>query len=181
MIITKELLLRVFPKANPSVVNCIYDNEDLFDKYGVDTRLRQINFFSQCGEETGGLISMVENGAPDNPRFRRYDVNQSIGNKYPGDGYNYRGRGLLQLTGRGNYRWIGHEAGFDYEGNPEMVAEPYHSILSALVYWHLHRLNTYADHDDIHKITLLINGGLNGYSDRIYYHDRLVSFWPPEN
>lgn len=89
-----------------------------------------------------------------------------LGNTEPGDGWKYRGRGLLQTTGRANYRRIGQKCGVDFEAHPELVLSPEHALKPALVEWSEGNLNAAAGRDDIVAITRKINGGLNGLADR---------------
>ena len=89
-----------------------------------------------------------------------------LGNTQPGDGYRYRGGGILQTTGRENYRRMGEKCGVDFEGHPELVVSAEHALKSALAEWSEGNLNLQAERDDIETITRKINGGLNGLADR---------------
>ena len=89
-----------------------------------------------------------------------------LGNTQPGDGFRYRGNGVLQTTGRGNHQRMGAACGIDFEGNPELVIVPEHALKPALHEWTENNLNVSADKNDIHTITLRINGGLTGLPDR---------------
>lgn len=91
---------------------------------------------------------------------------RELGNTQPGDGYRYRGGGILQTTGRGNYRRMGQKCGVDFEAHPELVVSAEHALKPALVEWGEGNLNTYADRDEIEPITKRINGGYNGLADR---------------
>lgn len=92
---------------------------------------------------------------------------RELGNADPGDGYRYRGRGILQTTGRGNYRRIGQKCGVDFESNPDLVLSAEHALKPALAEWTEGKLNAAADRDDIVYITRRINGpGMNGLADR---------------
>jgi putative chitinase len=98
-----------------------------------------------------------------NPRILAHE----LGNTEPGDGYRYRGRGILQTTGRGNYRRMGQKCGVDFESNPELVLSAEHALKPALAEWTEGTLNVAADRDDIVAITRRINGpGMNGLADR---------------
>ncbi len=83
-----------------------------------------------------------------------------------GDGYNYRGRGFLQITGRANYKALSKDTGIDYLNNPDKLLNEADAMVSALWFWKKNKLNTYADIDNITTITKKINGGTNGLSDR---------------
>jgi len=82
------------------------------------------------------------------------------------DGWTYRGRGILQTTGRENYRKYGRKCRVDFEGNPELIIAAEHALKPALAEWSEGNLNVAADHDDIEVITRRINGGLNGLDGR---------------
>lgn len=96
-----------------------------------------------------------------NPRKAR-----ELGNTEPGDGFRYRGNGILQTTGRGAHRTAGEAVGLDFEGHPELVTAPEHALKPALHEWTAGDLNRFADRDAIRTITLRINGGLNGFEER---------------
>lgn len=83
-----------------------------------------------------------------------------------GDGWRYRGRGLIQVTGRDNYARCGQALGIDLIRTPELLEAPLYAALSAGWYWHVAALNALADADDLPRITRRINGGLNGLNDR---------------
>jgi putative chitinase len=96
-----------------------------------------------------------------------------LGNTEPGDGFRYRGNGVLQTTGRGAHRKMGQRCGLDFEGNPDLVTVPEHALKPALQEWSDGNLNHFADLGDIRTITLRINGGLNGFEDRKAFFARL--------
>ena len=96
-----------------------------------------------------------------NPRKAR-----DLGNTEPGDGYRYRGRGFLQITGRAAYREMGKRIGIDLEAVPDKAGEPLYALMTAAAFWDSRKLNTYADQDNIEIITKRINGGFNGLADR---------------
>jgi putative chitinase len=87
-------------------------------------------------------------------------------NTNPGDGFRYRGNGILQTTGRRSHRETGRACGVDFEGNPDLVTDPQHALKPALQEWTEKGLNAFADKNDIRTITLRINGGLNGFDER---------------
>jgi putative chitinase len=91
---------------------------------------------------------------------------RELGNTKPGDGFRYRGNGILQTTGRGAHRTAGDAVGLDFEGRPELVTDPEHALKPALHEWTAGNLNRFADRDDIRTITRRINGGLNGFDER---------------
>jgi len=100
---------------------------------------------------------------------------KELGNTQAGDGYKYRGNGVLQTTGRGNHKRMGDACGVDFENHPEFVTAPEHALKPALQLWTDFKLNVYADKNDIRTITKIINGGYNGLGDR---EDLFEKLWP---
>lgn len=100
---------------------------------------------------------------------------RELGNTKPGDGYLYRGNGVLQTTGRGNHKRMGDACGVDFENHPERVTAPEHALKPALQEWTDSGLNYFADKNDIRTITRKINGGYNGLPERKALFERL---WP---
>jgi len=91
---------------------------------------------------------------------------QNLGNVEKNDGYNFRGRGAFQCTGRSNYKRFSTYFGVDFVENPELMSQPYYGLMFAGWYWEVNGLNALADSDDLVKITRKINGALNGIDDR---------------
>lgn len=137
-----------------------------FPGYEIDTPLRLSHFIAQAAHETGNFRWMEEIWGPTAAQ-RKYEGRADLGNKYPGDGYRYKGRGCFQLTGRANYRTVGDRIGEDLEANPELAAEPATSVLIACDYWSSHHINAAADADDVTRVTRAVNGGTNGIEDRM--------------
>ena len=84
-----------------------------------------------------------------------------------GDGYRYRGRGLIQITGKANYSALSGQLSADVVANPDLLTENLQAAMSAAAWWKNHGLNELADLDDVTRITKIINGGTNGLEDRI--------------
>jgi putative chitinase len=97
---------------------------------------------------------------------RIYGNRKSLGNVHPGDGFRYRGRGIIQLTGRSNYRRAGQAIGIDLEANPDRAAELDVAVRAALWFWKDKDIGRHAQQGDVEKVTLLINGGKIGLADR---------------
>jgi putative chitinase len=95
-----------------------------------------------------------------------YEGRAALGNTQPGDGPRYKGRGIIQLTGRLNYRVYGAALGLDLENNPQLAAVPENAVRIACEYWRRNNLNQLADADNLEAITRRINGGVNGLADR---------------
>jgi len=135
-------------------------------EFDISTRERQAAFLAQIGHESGGLHWLVELWGPTAAQAR-YEGRKDLGNTQPGDGYRYRGRGLIQITGRANYEECGAALGVDLVNEPEKLGEPELASRSAAWFWESRGLNELADAGDFEKVTRRINGGLNGYADRV--------------
>jgi putative chitinase len=174
-------------------------------RFGITTPRRMADFLSQVAHESAGLSRLTENLNyraerivqvwPS--RFRSvadakpYAQNpQALGNKVyggrmgntaPGDGWKYRGRGLIQVTGRDNYVGVRDDlraAGVrcpDFVADPDSLAEPRWAAYSAAAWWQDRGLNDLADTGDFRKQTIRINGGVNGLSDREARRARAVA------
>ena len=131
------------------------------NEYGITTNLRLSHFLAQIIHESGGFkyTEEIASGSA-------YEGRQDLGNINQGDGIKFKGRGLIQLTGRNNYQDLSDAFGINFIKTPELLSQYPASCLSAGWYWNEKNLNQYADLDNIEKITIAINGGLNGYSDR---------------
>lgn len=90
----------------------------------------------------------------------------NLGNSQPGDGYKYRGRGFIQLTGKSNYESLSKDTGIDFVNNPDLLLYEVDAMVCALWFWNKNGLNDFADKDDINSITKRINGGFNGLEHR---------------
>ncbi len=136
-------------------------------------------FLSQTGHETQSLRFVVEQWDTEQvPAQLEYENNDNLGNTLPGDGFRFRGRGLIQTTGRANYRFArdrlrkgGHRCP-DFEQEPERLEEPQWAALSAADYWDMRRCNEAADAGNFELVTRLVNGGLNGLDDRLNRWER---------
>jgi putative chitinase len=133
----------------------------ILDVYQINTPLRIANFLGQTCEESAGFRTTEEFASG-----QEYEGRKDLGNTEPGDGPRYKGRGLLQLTGRANYREYGKALGLDIENNPALAAQPAISLKIACEYWKLRNINAACDQDDILTVTRKVNGGLNGLNDR---------------
>lgn len=134
------------------------------DTYAINTRLRIAHFLGQTCHESAGFRTAEEFASGEN-----YEGRADLGNNRPGDGVRYKGRGLLQLTGRANYRDFGQKLGVDLEGHPELAAEPVLSLKIACEFWKKKNISQLCDADDIVEVTRRINGGQNGLDDRRTY------------
>ena len=167
-VVTKEKLKLIAPNGKDSILSDIEKYFDIhLNTYGVNTPLRVAHFISQCAHESDGFKTLQEyaSGAG-------YEGRADLGNIHAGDGKRYKGRGMIQLTGRANYRTTGAAIGYDLENHPELALNPEVSVLTALHYWKSRKLNQFADADDILTITKRINGGTNGLESRKIYLTR---------
>lgn len=132
--------------------------------YAITTPIRVAMFLAQICHESAGFRTTEEfaSGAA-------YEGRASLGNTEPGDGRRYKGRGLIQLTGRANYARFGSLLGIDLIADPERAAEPVLSLRIACEYWRSRDINAPADRGDIRSVTRRINGGLNGLAERRRY------------
>lgn len=163
--VTKDQLKQLAPQANDGIIADVSKYLGTYlEKYEVNTPLRLAHFIAQCAHESDGFHTLEEyaSGAG-------YEGRKDLGNVNKGDGVRYKGRGMIQLTGRANYRQYGNAIGVDLENHPELAATGQISVQTALEYWKVKGLNTYADRDDIDTITRRINGGTNGLASRIAY------------
>lgn len=147
---------------------------DAMEAYDINTPNRISAFLAQIGHETGRLIYVKELWGP-TPAQSRYEGRADLGNTQKGDGFRYRGRGLIQITGRSNYRRAGTALGVDFEASPELLEKPEFAALSAAWFWKVHGLNELADGEDFEGICDIINigrktrreGDSNGYAERL--------------
>lgn len=137
---------------------------ELATKFGINTPIRQSHFLAQCAHESAGMRTTVEYASG-----KEYEGRKDLGNTQSGDGVRYKGRGLIQLTGRANYAAYGKKLGVDLVGHPELAAAFPAAIETAALYWVDHGLNELADKDATVAITKRINGGVNGLSQRKLY------------
>jgi putative chitinase len=140
--------------------------EDAMHEFQINTPERQAAFLAQIGHESGGLHWLVELWGPTQTQLR-YETRYDLGNIAPGDGYKFRGRGLIQLTGRGNYERCGKALGEDLVNKPELLGEPALACRSAGWFWKCNGCNELADAGKFEALTKRINGGLNGYPERM--------------
>lgn len=131
----------------------------------VTTPLETAHWLAQVLHETGGLRWLEEVWGPTDAQ-RRYEGRVDLGNILAGDGYLFRGRGLIQLTGRANYQRAGVAVALPLVERPELAALPEHAARIACWYWNSRGIGKRALADDIEAVTRAINGGLNGLADR---------------
>jgi len=196
--ITEQQLRELLPR-NPYVQHWHKALAQLFPDYQINTPRRMAAFIAQCAHESASFTALVENlnyrwqtlrklfpkyfpsdelaqdyaGRPNKQEAianRIYASRMGNGDEASGDGYRYRGRGLIQLTGKSNYTWfaasleITPEEATEYLGTFEGAAQ------SACWFWETNKLNQWADAEDILTLTKRINGGTIGLEDRIKHY-----------
>jgi len=173
--ITNQQLNRLSDHAHRQIVAGIVAGQQLIFDDGIVTPLRLCHFLAQVCHESDGLVTTTEYASG-----RNYEGRKDLGNTEKGDGVAFRGRGLIQLTGRSNYAEFSaskYSLGRDVISNPGDVASFPWALTSALFFWHRHDLNRLADKDDLAAVTKIVNGGMNGYEDRKSYLKRAKSIW----
>lgn len=170
MEITAQQLTTIFPRSGPLAGTFAPWLNNAMRQYNIDTKDRIAAFIAQVGHESGGLRYLRELGS--DLYISKYDTGalaERLGNTpdADGDGQKYRGRGLIQITGRFNYQQCGEALELDLVNHPEWLEQPEYACLSAAWFWHNRGLNKLADKREFEMITRRINGGLNGQTERL--------------
>lgn len=167
MEITKELLKKL-GASDSNISKYIVHLNNTIKKYNISTELQVSNFLAQLFHESMNLIYSAEiaSGAA-------YEGRKDLGNTVKGDGVRFKGRGLIQLTGRANYTFYKKYSNIDVISNPQLLQEPEYAVDSAGWYWSIFKkdiagnsLNDMALDGDFLRITYFVNGGFNGVKDR---------------
>lgn len=195
-IITQQLL-QILPSAGQVAGVFVSALNTSMNHYQIVGLKRVAAFIAQVGHESGQLTRLVENlnysaDALQSTWPSRFNAELAksvarkpeqiasiaygnrMGNTEPGDGWKYRGRGLIQITGKDNYRACGEALGLDLIAYPELLERPQHAAMSAAWFWASRGLSTLADAGSFSKITSRINGGQNGAADRQALHARAL-------
>lgn len=167
--ITVEQLIRIMPFAKARAHKFIDGINAAMAEFNINTKPRQAAFLAQIGHESGQLRYTREIASGD-----AYEGRKDLGNTWPGDGRRYKGRGLLQITGRTNVLACGKALGLDLENNPELLELPENACRSAGWFWSTRGCNELADTGDQIKVTKKINGGTNGLADRLALFEAAV-------
>ena len=165
MSITPQQLLQILPNAGPVAGVFVPVLNAAMGHYQIVGAKRVAAFIAQIGHESGQPKYVKEIWGPTSAQAR-YEGRKDLGNTVAGDGAKYRGRGLIQITGRANYMACGEGLGLDLIKQPELLEKPQHACMSAAWFWAPRGLNTLADAGQFDKITRRINGGQNGAADR---------------
>ena len=171
-----------------------------FDRFDISNPLRQAAFIGQAGHESGNFKMLNENlnyraetlmkvwpkRFPTLEFAKQYErdpkkiANSVYANRMgnrdeaSGDGWRFRGRGCIQLTGSSSYFHAGKALGVDFWANPDLVSTPQYAALTAGWFWDTHKLNQYADSRDYKTMTKKINGGFIGLDDRIKHINHAI-------
>ena len=172
----------------------------VFAKYDINTPRRQACFIGQCQVESDNFKVLEENLNYSAERLMQifpsrfptlqiaelyaenpvklagkiYGSRADLGNENDGDGYKYRGRGIIQITGKLNYNFCGKALGVDLITNPALLLDPENAVMSAGWFWNKRGINLFADTLNHAVITKRINGGLNGFQERVQYSNRAL-------
>ena len=189
MPITSQQLLQILPNAGRQAGVFVPVLNTAMNRYQIVGSKRIAAFIAQVGHESRHLTRLVENlnysadalrrnwpsrfsvelasavaGKPE--QIANIAYGNRMGNTAPGDGWKYRGRGLIHITGQNNYRACGEVLGLDLIAQPELLEKPQHACMSAAWFWATNGLNTLGDAGKFDAITQRINGGQNGTADR---------------
>lgn len=157
-------LLAVFAHAGPRLTDFVQPLNDAMGTFQISTPRRMAAFLAQCAHESGELrwVRELDTG-------ERYNNRVDLGNTQPGDGPRYKGGGLIQITGRYNYRAAGAAIGVDLEGEPHLIELPENACKASAWWWKQHGLNELADQNAFGTISHKINGGYIGLDQRLGY------------
>lgn len=167
MEVSKEQLSEIMPNAKSRVDKFLPVINKWADTFGINTKIRMAHFLSQIAHESGELRYTKELASG-----KAYEGRKDLGNIQKGDGVRFKGRGLIQITGRANYTAYAKFCGYDVVAKPELLEKPVGAVKSAMWYWQTHGLNELADADKFVTITRRINGGTNGLESRRAYLQR---------
>jgi putative chitinase len=167
--VTVEELRAIMPAASHSkLLTFVTPLNATMKEFGIsDTPEREAAFIAQLAHESGGFHYVRELASGE-----AYEGRADLGNTEPGDGIRYRGRGLIQITGRANYRACGEALDLPLEDHPTLLELPVNACRSAGWYWASRKLNDLADKGDFLLITKRINGGFRGIKERTAYYER---------
>jgi len=163
---TLDQLIKIMPYARVRAPAFLAPLNAAMAEFGITTPARQASFLAQVGHESGQLqyVRELASGAA-------YEGRKDLGNTVASDGVRFKGRGLIQVTGRANYKACGVALGLDLIAHPELLEQTVNACRSAGWFWKTHGLNELADAGDQVRVTRRINGGTNGLADRLALFD----------
>ena len=192
--ITEEQIKHGYPNSKAEVIRALVSSmSTLAEKYGLSSPLRLAHFLAQTAHESGGFRLIEENlnysadglnkifpkyfvkAGRDAQAYHRqpekianvvYASRMGNGDTLSGEGYKFRGRGLIQLTGKSNYNGFATDSGITIDEAVAYLSTPEGAVESAAWFWNKNGLNALADKDDVTAVTKRINGGTIGLDDR---------------
>jgi len=203
--ITITQLEQMFPQAKQANLALYLDAlNSTMDANSINTKNRIAGFLAQCCHESGNFSAVVENlnyssdalhtlypkyfpsvevadqysRQPQKIANHMYANRMGNGDEASGEGWKFRGRGIIQITGKTNYTLCGTSLQLDLVTNPTLLETPLDATRSAGWYWTLHNINAAADADDIVHMTKIINGGTNGLDNRTKLYNQAKAVLP---
>lgn len=172
MILTRDQLVKILPYSRPHASVFIAPLNLAMEQHEINTAARAAAFIAQVGHESGSFQFMRELASG-----VAYEGREDLGNVRKGDGVRFKGRGLIQVTGRTNYGNCSIALFGDLRllEKPELLEEPLNACRSAAWFWSTRGLNALADVGNFKRITKLINGGYNGLEDRLVHYRRALA------
>lgn len=199
--LTLKDLKECLPEAKEANLEKFLDGlNETFEHFEIDTPKRMAMFIAQTAHESGNFAATQENlnysakgltgtfkkyfpteaaatpyaRIPEKIANKVYSNRMGNGPESSGDGWKYRGRGVIQLTGKDNYTACGKALDLDFVNDPDQVAQNPAAVLSAGWYWNTRRLNDWADKGDVLTVTKRINGGTIGLADRKKHYEHIL-------
>lgn len=199
--LTIDVLVECLPEAKRANLEKFVEGlNETFEHFEIDTPKRMAMFIAQTAHESGNFGTTQENlyysakgltgtfkkyfptvesaeayaKKPEKIANRVYGSRMGNGHEASGEGYKYRGRGVIQLTGKDNYTACGRALELDLLTDPDSVAENPVAVLSAGWFWNTRRLNDWADKGDVLTVTKRINGGTIGLADRTRHYEHIL-------
>jgi len=168
-VISIDELRRIMPHAKKARLEIFLGplNEAMQEFEISATPEREAAFLAQIAHESGETRYVHEIASGE-----AYEGRKDLGNTEPGDGVRFKGRGLIQITGRANYKQCGDALDLPLVDYPVLLEEPINACRSAAWFWDSRRLNDLADKGDFLRITKIINGGTTGYASRMAYYEK---------
>lgn len=196
--ITVDQFKTLFPHAVGDPFAWVNALQTICPRYGINTPERMVHFLAQCGHESAGFSRLLENlnysatgliqtwprrFTPDMAqsyarqpeRIANYVYANRLGNgdQNSGDGWRYRGAGIIQLTGKSNHQAFADAIDRTLEDATAYLHTINGAVESACWYWHRAAVNTLADNGDVKNLTVAINGGYNGLAERYQLTERV--------
>jgi putative chitinase len=169
IMIKKDQLIKIVPYGKSKVDLYLEPLNKAMAEFEINNKLRMAAFIAQIAHESGSFryVEEIASGTA-------YEGRKDLGNVKPGDGARFKGRGLIQITGRANYEKCGKALGLDLINNPELLEQSINAVRSAAWFWKTNGLNELADKDQFKQITKKINGGYNGLADREAFYKKAL-------